>query len=525
MKDTHQDDNLKWPIRSYQEILREYNSLSRRSQLSEIEAKQLENILEIACHDSKLALLIDEINEAIFQEQVFEQDNNLRNEVARVLELIDGNIPTHKIVFEQAKLNLVAYEPLIAEYYQLLQKSTLAEDEAIRLGQILDATYKDELLTLLIDTVNEQVMLASDADSHLQQSATKVNTSIAKRLKAKRRETSAKRWIGLGVIASSLMFVAAPLLVNLGTASSSSVEISGLFSDIDTSHANGDELSPAATILESITTLEDEPKDTSNPNSHESPSPENSVESIATLEDGPKDTSNPNSHESPSPENSVESIATLEDELKDTSNPNSHESPSPENSVESIATLEDELKDTSNPNGHESPSPENSVESIATLENELKDTSNPSGHESPSPENSVESIATLEDEPKDTSNPAPNSPLADGSYLYGQQPVAAQLGSIYMVFQLTGRNAVGAFYMPSSSFHCFSGTISSNRFDLTVIDSHKQTSQAYSIAVQAQPTLAAGHAAAGFSINGYTQIDGLSELDQHILETCQDGQN
>ncbi|MBX2864165.1 MAG: hypothetical protein KTR27_11460 [Leptolyngbyaceae cyanobacterium MAG.088] len=114
--------------------------------------------------------------------------------------------------------------------------------------------------------------------------------------------------------------------------------------------------------------------------------------------------------------------------------------------------------------------------------------------------------------------------LADGIYLYGQQPVAAQAGSVYMVFEVAGRRTVGAFYMPSSSFDCFHGDISSTRLDLTVIDSYEQTSHPYSLAVQAQPVLAAGEAATELSINGFAPIDDLSELDETILETCQTAQ-
>lgn len=118
-------------------------------------------------------------------------------------------------------------------------------------------------------------------------------------------------------------------------------------------------------------------------------------------------------------------------------------------------------------------------------------------------------------------NSESSAPLADGVYLYGQSPAAAQPGSIYMVFEVTGRQTVGGFYMPSSSFDCFSGDISSTRLDLTVIDSYEQTSHPYSLAVQTQPVLAAGQAGAEFSINGFTRIEALSEIDEHILETCQ----
>ena len=118
-------------------------------------------------------------------------------------------------------------------------------------------------------------------------------------------------------------------------------------------------------------------------------------------------------------------------------------------------------------------------------------------------------------------NPVSNAPLADGVYLYGQQSAVAQPGSVYMVLKVTGRRTVGAFYMPSSSFDCFHGNISPTRLDLTVIDSYEQTSHPYSLAVQTQPTLAAGNAGAEFSISGFSPIDGLSELDENILETCQ----
>lgn len=115
-----------------------------------------------------------------------------------------------------------------------------------------------------------------------------------------------------------------------------------------------------------------------------------------------------------------------------------------------------------------------------------------------------------------------NAPLADGVYLYGQQAVAAQPGSVYMVFAVTGRQAIGAFYMPSSSFDCFNGDISSTRLDLNVIDSYEQTSHPYSLAVQTEPVLAAGQAVpTEFSISGFTPISALSELDEQILETCQ----
>ena len=112
-----------------------------------------------------------------------------------------------------------------------------------------------------------------------------------------------------------------------------------------------------------------------------------------------------------------------------------------------------------------------------------------------------------------------NAPLANGVYLYGQQSAAAQPGSVYMVFEVTGHRAVGAFYMPSSSFDCFSGDISATGLDLTVVDSYEQTSHPYSLSVE--PTLTAGRAGAEFNISGFTPINTLSAIDENVLETCQ----
>ncbi len=114
-----------------------------------------------------------------------------------------------------------------------------------------------------------------------------------------------------------------------------------------------------------------------------------------------------------------------------------------------------------------------------------------------------------------------SAPLTDGTYLYSQS-VPSQPGDIYMVMEVAGSRTVGAFYMQSSSFDCFYGSISSNRLDLTVVDSYGQTAHPYALAMQSEPFLVAGQGAATAAAPvGFTAVGSLSNLDNSILETCQ----
>lgn len=188
------------PVNSYLEILKEYFNLSQRPELSEIEGKRLEHILDAASSDDLLSLLLNEIDDAVFNAQDLSEHLNyhdIQNEVARVVELIGGQIPCHKNVFANAKLNLAAYEPILKEYSQLLQVKALSDADAARMEQILDAAYEDDLLALLLDIANEDLVRErSNAITHR-----RLPTIIAR--------------IKPALIACSLLFTAASLAVNL----------------------------------------------------------------------------------------------------------------------------------------------------------------------------------------------------------------------------------------------------------------------------------------------------------------------
>lgn len=114
-------------------------------------------------------------------------------------------------------------------------------------------------------------------------------------------------------------------------------------------------------------------------------------------------------------------------------------------------------------------------------------------------------------------------PLPDGVYLYGRSPKANQIGTAYMVFKVSQRQVVGAFYMPSSSFDCFRGEQEAERLSLTIADSYEQTRYPYSVALQSTATVA-GAAQVGIPAAvpaGFHAIKTISRNDYRLLATCQ----
>lgn len=111
----------------------------------------------------------------------------------------------------------------------------------------------------------------------------------------------------------------------------------------------------------------------------------------------------------------------------------------------------------------------------------------------------------------------------DGIYLYGQSPQPHQLGQAYMVFEVTQGRLVGGFYMPRSSFDCFSGTPQGNQLALSIIDSYTQQAHDYSVRYSNSSTVAASTptgADDNITLEGFYPIEILSQTDYHILKTC-----
>ena len=110
---------------------------------------------------------------------------------------------------------------------------------------------------------------------------------------------------------------------------------------------------------------------------------------------------------------------------------------------------------------------------------------------------------------------------ADGVYLYGQSPDPEQVGAAYAVIEIVDNQAVGAFYMPQSSFDCFYGAVESDNLNLNVVSSYDQETHEYSVAFQGGTAIAtAEDAAAPVELVGYHSIDTVSSNDHRMLGVC-----
>lgn len=107
----------------------------------------------------------------------------------------------------------------------------------------------------------------------------------------------------------------------------------------------------------------------------------------------------------------------------------------------------------------------------------------------------------------------------DGVYLYGQSSEPNQVGHTYAVFEVVDNQAVGAFYMPSSSFDCFYGEVGPQAFDLVVVNSYEQAAYPYSVPLTYE-NVASGSAGDVPMPVGYHRIDDLSQQDYQMISTC-----
>ena len=117
------------------------------------------------------------------------------------------------------------------------------------------------------------------------------------------------------------------------------------------------------------------------------------------------------------------------------------------------------------------------------------------------------------------SDPVVSERLANGIYLFGEKPLPDQLQTAYMIFEARAGQVVGAFYSPHSSFDCFRGNVQNTQLSLAITETYSQEEYAY--ALNLEDTAIAGAGGSQFAIEGFHQIDTVSDNDLRMLDTCQ----
>lgn len=116
-------------------------------------------------------------------------------------------------------------------------------------------------------------------------------------------------------------------------------------------------------------------------------------------------------------------------------------------------------------------------------------------------------------------DPGASELLSNGVYLFGEKPLPDQLQTAYMIFEARAGQVVGAFYSPHSSFDCFQGNVQNTKLSLAITETYSQEEYAYTLNLE--NTAIAGPGGSQFAIEGFHQIDTVSDNDLRILDTCQ----
>lgn len=97
----------------------------------------------------------------------------------------------------------------------------------------------------------------------------------------------------------------------------------------------------------------------------------------------------------------------------------------------------------------------------------------------------------------------PHSPLKDGVHLFGQANEPGKFQTEYLIFKIKRNRVTGAFFMPSSSFDCFAGTLKGGNLSLSVVESYEQQTYEHSV-----------------NLNQYYAIKQINNNDLRILDVC-----
>lgn len=108
--------------------------------------------------------------------------------------------------------------------------------------------------------------------------------------------------------------------------------------------------------------------------------------------------------------------------------------------------------------------------------------------------------------------------ISRGVYLYGEVTRPEVIGKEYIILEIAGNKAIGAFYLPRSEFNCFYGRFTGSRLNLTLIDALDRQKYNYSFTLNSAGLSASKQATIGTPI--YQPLSKIGEIDRQILQAC-----
>jgi hypothetical protein len=108
--------------------------------------------------------------------------------------------------------------------------------------------------------------------------------------------------------------------------------------------------------------------------------------------------------------------------------------------------------------------------------------------------------------------------IPNGVYLFGEADRSNVVGKEYIIIEIIGNKAIGAFYMPRSEFNCFYGQLKGSRLNLTLIDTFEHQKYNYTLTLNShgltagqQPTI---------EQPTYRPLSKIGAIDRQILTAC-----
>lgn len=111
--------------------------------------------------------------------------------------------------------------------------------------------------------------------------------------------------------------------------------------------------------------------------------------------------------------------------------------------------------------------------------------------------------------------------IPEGEYVFSTASQPGVFGEDYLVFEVQGDRAVGAFYWPQSEFECFTGSVEQGRLAVQVQNLYEGTVSQTTIPLQTRTEVASsGVGVVPFGVDGMQRLSDLSDVDRNLLEQC-----